>query len=99
MYYRLPSPEEAAAAGFEVPDYELDDVDLWPENKAAFDLFLSLRTQWRHGFKGPTGLDYGPLFRLMDDMGLQGDERRWMFDDIRHCESVALKVIHDNQPG
>lgn len=96
MYHRLPTAEEASAAGFEVSDYELDDVDLWPENKAAFDLFLSLRTQWRHGFNGPTGLDYTPLFRLMDDMGLIGDERKQMFGDIQHCEAAALKTMHDN---
>ena len=43
IYYRLPSEQEAAAAGFSVEDYALEDVALWPENKAAFDLFFSLR--------------------------------------------------------
>lgn len=76
-------------------DYELDDVELWPENKAAFDLFVSLQTQWRHGFSGPTGLDYSPLFRLMDDMCLTGESRKKMFQDIQHCESVALKTMHE----
>lgn len=80
-------------------DYELGDVELWPENKAAFDLFFSLRTQWRHGFNGATGMDYAPLFRLMDDMGLTGDDRKKMFNDIRHCETVALKTMHDNRPA
>lgn len=31
---------------------------LWPELVPGIELFVRLSTQWRHGFNGPTGLDY-----------------------------------------
>lgn len=74
-------------------DYELPDVELWPENQPAFDLFLAVRTQWRYGFNGPTGLDYMPLFRLMDDAGLTGAERQHMLNDITTMELAALAAM------
>ena len=40
-----------------------------------------------------------PLFRMLDDMRLNDDERQQMFSDIQYCEFVALKVMHDNEPG
>ena len=45
---------------------------------------------------GPTGLDYGPLFRLMDEAGLTGAEWRQAFDDLRALESAALQQIRAN---
>lgn len=74
-------------------DYELPDVELWPENQAAFDLFMAMRTQWRYGFNGPTGLDYMPLFRLLDDEGLTGAERKQMLSDIAVMEHAALLAM------
>ena len=44
-------------------------------------------------------MDYMPLFRMLDDMDIGADERRQMFSDIQYCESIALKVMHDNEPG
>lgn len=83
-----------AAAGYLPEDFEADEVELWPENQVAFDLFFSVRTQWRHGFSGPTGLDYMPLLRLMDDMELQGAARREMLQDITVMELAALQAMH-----
>ena len=31
---------------------------LWPEHLPAYNLWCAAQTQWRHGFNGPTGLDY-----------------------------------------
>ena len=38
-----------------------------------------------------------PLFRMLDDMDIGADERRQMFSDVQYCESIALKVMHDNE--
>jgi hypothetical protein len=40
-----------------------------------------------------------PLFRMMDDMDIGPEERRQLLGDIQYCESIALKVTHDNEPG
>jgi hypothetical protein len=43
---------------------------------------------------GATGLDYGPLFELMRRQGLDGQDWRETFDDIRTLEAAALKAMH-----
>jgi hypothetical protein len=86
----MPTAEEMAAAGFAPEDYETDPVELWPENQPAFDLFCMVQTQWRIGMNGATGLDYSPLFVLMDKRGLSGDAWQQLFDDVRVIESAAL---------
>lgn len=83
------------AAGFEPEDYASDDVELWPENWPAWRLFLQVCTQWRVGVAGATGLDYGPLFRLMDRMDLGREEWDQLFDDIRVIESSALETMRE----
>lgn len=60
---------------------------------------MKLGTQWRIGFGGPTGLDYGPMFRLMDRMGLDQDEWDDLFEDMRVLEGAALDVVHTKKDG
>ena len=40
-----------------------------------------------------------PLFRMLDDMDIGAEERRQLFGDVQYCESIALKVMYDNEPG
>lgn len=68
-------------------------MEVWPENWTAWSLFCDMATQWRIGMGGATGLDYGPLFRLMDAQGLEGSEWRAVFDDIRVLESSSLTAM------
>lgn len=70
-------------------------VEVWPENHRAFDLFWEMQTQWRVGFAGPTGLDYGSVYHHLDDLGISaGDERRRLMADIRLMERAALEAMH-----
>lgn len=75
---------------FSAADYALPDVEVWPENWPAFELFADMRTQWRVGINGRTGLDYQTLFVLMDFHEVPRDERRQMLDDIQTMEAAAL---------
>lgn len=68
-------------------------AEIWPDNETAFRLFYSLRTQWRIGMGGATGLDYNPLFHKMDRMGLPPDEYEQMEEDVRLMESAALRQM------
>lgn len=51
-------------------------------------------TQWRHGFGGPTGLDYNTLHHRMDRMKLAPEEYDILETDIRIMESAALTAMH-----
>lgn len=49
--------------------------------------------QWRYDMSGPRALDYGPLFVLMDRLGLSAPDWDQMFDDIRAIERAALEKM------
>lgn len=70
---------------------------MWPENWDAFCLFLTVRSQWTVGLNGPVGLQYGSVYRLIDRMGLSGDEWDVMFDDIQTMEAAALNQISEDR--
>ncbi|EHK64776.1 DUF1799 domain-containing protein [Achromobacter arsenitoxydans] len=67
-----------------------DPVEIWPENLAAFELFVALRSQWRVGMAGATGLDYGVMFHKMDRMDLAPDRYEELEDQMRVLEHAAL---------
>ncbi len=52
-----------------------------------------MTTQWRMSMGGPTGLDYGVLFRLLDNARLGGDEWDVMFGDVRVMEAAAKEAM------
>lgn len=93
----LPSHEEMARAGFLPDDFEDDDEPgstFWPENAEAVALFNLVQTQWRIGFSGPTSLDYGTVYPLLDRMDLKHAEWDQLLDDIRVMEAAALAEMH-----
>ncbi|NMF98385.1 DUF1799 domain-containing protein [Aromatoleum toluolicum] len=84
------------AAGLRPEDYEGDDVEVWPENWPAVEVFVRMNTQWAVGMSGPTGLNYLVLFDLLDRAGHVGPEWDRMFDDVRVLEREALSVMREN---
>lgn len=73
----------------------LDDVagpplEVWPGHEDALNLFLFMRSQWRVGMAGATGLDYSVLFHKMDRMGLSAERYEDLEDEIRIMEGAAL---------
>lgn len=68
-------------------------VEVWPENWPAFRLFYDLQTQWRVSFGGATGLDYGVLYRDLDDLGISGEDRLRVKAEIRAMEQAALDAM------
>jgi hypothetical protein len=71
-------------------------VEVWPENAQAFWLFVDLRSQWRMGPGGPTGLDYLVLYRELDERGFAGEAREQLKADIREMERAALGALYDD---
>lgn len=50
----------------------IDPADLPPAlewEQPAWELYERLSSQWRYGFGGRTGLDYGPFLSLMRSRG------------------------------
>lgn len=83
-----------AAAGLAPEDFAGDDVEVWPENWPAFQLFHEMQTQWRAVGMGLIGLDYLVLFRKLDRMTLSPDEYDKFEDDIRTMELAALAAMN-----
>ena len=86
---------EMEAACLTPEDFPDEDVEVWPENWDAYVLFSYMRTQWRAGGMGIIGLDYGPLHRKMDRMGLSAEGYDDLEGDIQTMEYAALGAMHD----
>lgn len=66
---------------------------LWADNWPAMNLYTSLmRTQWRHGFAGPTGLDYNVLLHELDRRSLSDGEYDDLFGAMRVIEGAVLAI-------
>lgn len=81
--------------------YDKNDKDwrciLWADNWPAMRFFTDFSTQWRHGFSGPTGLDYNVILHELDRMGLGKDAYDDLFGSIRVMEQEALRELRPKQ--
>lgn len=94
MHERSPDEKELAAFGLTPEDVAPEPIEIWPENWRAYELMCFLGTQWRVGMGGPTGLDYGVMYRKMDRMQLTPDEYDQLEWDMQVMENAALACIH-----
>lgn len=76
-------------------DYGIEVIDLWPENERVLGLFTSVATQWRMGFSGPVGLDYGVVLHFMGRMHLADADHDDLFHDMRMAENEALTILNN----
>jgi len=68
--------------------------ELWAQNWPAIKFYNDiLSTQWRHGFNGPTGLDYNVLLHELDRRNLPSDEYDDLFGCLRVIEQTALQEM------
>jgi hypothetical protein len=68
---------------------------LWPCNLPAWNLFWDVQTQWRHGFNGPTGLDYQGVTAWMQANAIPGEQWAELLCGVRACERARLEVWAD----
>lgn len=94
LYTAPPSAAEAAAFGLTIEEAQGEAVGVWPDCLPAVNLFISLQTQWRSGYAGPTGLDYGCVPGVLRMLGVARRDWPGIFDDLRVLESAALETIH-----
>ena len=94
MYEPEPTAEKLAAFGFKPSDFE-SVVEYWPDVREAVHLFSRVRTQWRVGAGGATGLDYSSIYPLMDRMGLSVEQWDELLSDIQVMEIEALVAMRE----
>jgi len=64
---------------------------LWAQNEPAMTLYYNvMRTQWREGYSGRTGLDYNVLLHELDRRNLPKDEYDDLFAAVRVIEQTVL---------
>lgn len=85
---------EMEAGGFTLDDYPQEEVEIWPENLAAYELFGYMQTQWRGAGMGLIGLDYGPLHHKMDRMKLTPEDYDDLEGDIQVMEFAAIGAMN-----
>lgn len=73
------------------------DIEVWPENWAAWTMFMRVQTQWNVGMNGATGLRYEAIYPLLDREAKTRDEWEDLFDDIQVIERAALIQMGDNR--
>ena len=85
----------APQAGIFAPeDFEVE-IEVWPENWRAVQIFAALGTQWVHGMAGPVGLNYASVLATLERRyRLSGDDLDDVFDAISVMERAALQQIH-----
>lgn len=75
-------------------DFPVAVIKLWPENVLPKDVFEAMGSQWRIGFAGPTGLDYGALTGVMRILRVTADDEIDVFDAVRVMEGAALTMMN-----
>jgi hypothetical protein len=101
-----PEPEQhlnKAFAAFglapEAPVILEEDFFLWPENVTAFNLWMSVQSQWKWasrpvGMGGAipfrTGLDYPGVDICLRHLEASKKEKRWYFGAVQAMERAAL---------
>lgn len=88
--------ERAAAKAWDMDDDEIDGppVQVWPENEQSVCVFLTMRTQWRTGMGGPTGMDYSALPFVWRQLRVPEEEQDAVFADLQVMEVAALNAAH-----
>lgn len=81
--------EESIAAAHGPAEKEFH---VWPENWAAVQAFLAVRTQWVTGMNGPQALDYT---RVRDGLAMAGiDATPELFQKLRVIEFAVLEALN-----
>jgi hypothetical protein len=75
-------------------------IDVWPDNVEAVNVFVEVSTQWRYaGMGSPSGLDYPSIESTLRMTGIP--RKRWagLFADVRVMERAALEHFANQEPA
>lgn len=97
LYTPDPTAAEAAVLCLTVEEATGPPVEVWETNWQSVLVFEAMGTQWRSGFSGPTGLDYGAVPAVLRFSSVPRAQWAQVFDDVRVMEGAALKCMADQQ--
>jgi hypothetical protein len=75
-----------AVEGWEREDHQ--SFGVWPENWPAIEAFMLVRTQWRFGPAGATGLDYTAVIQTLRLRRVA--RREAIFEDLQVMEAEII---------
>jgi len=97
MYEAGPSDSDLAAFGLTLADVPDEEFGVFPDAWPAFVTFNALSTQWRTGFGGAVGLDYGVIGDVTTFLGFNKKQTATLFPDLRVMEAEALLVMSESK--
>ena len=95
MYWQPPSASELALFGFAPDEIKEPEIELWEENRLAFDCFIDNRDQWLVSTGGPFALNLVPVYAWLGDQDITGPERRAVIADVRLIAAGALQGMQE----
>lgn len=94
MMWRRPTADELRGTGLLPSHYKEPNVEVWPENWPALDLYMRYQTQWIQGAAGPAGLNYAILLSDLEKQGLDEEQVEDVMEGIRIIENSVLEHFH-----
>lgn len=76
-----------------------DDLYLWPDNVASWNLFQAVSTQWMVSMAGATGLNYPGVETVMRLSGIKRRDRERVFYEIQCMERATLSAWREKSDG
>lgn len=95
MFWRPPEEKELIAFGFRLGDYKSPEVEVWPENWQAIDLYSRNHTQMIVGAAGPVGLNYAWFQSCLDRQDIDAKEIGRIMGGIRVIEGIVLDRAYE----
>ncbi|MDH4425066.1 MAG: DUF1799 domain-containing protein [Acidovorax sp.] len=94
---------EAREAGFELEDYDTEELEIWPENVQAVQMFCRIGTRWVHASGGMgaviTGVRWEAMYPLIDRLNLPPGDWEDLLGALEVMEQAALPVIRAAAAG
>lgn len=76
---------------------DIEELYLWPDNVAGWDLFQTVSTQWNIGLNGVIGLQYAGVQAAMELTGIPRKQRPALFRDVQVCERATLEALAERR--
>lgn len=81
-------------------DYDTDELEIWPDNEPALNIFRLVGTRWRIPPMGgvPIGLIWSDIYPLMDRQGLDNAGWNDLHSDLIVMEAAAMDTMREFAP-
>lgn len=95
--WRRPTADQLKGTGLKAKHYKEPQVDVWPQNWQAIQLYTANRSQWIQGPGGPTGLNYPWFMSELQRRGVDPEEIDSIMDGLRIVEDAVLEKVYEGR--